>query len=182
MSTAEIRPIVAADFDAWLPLWKGYQDFYRVSIDDAVTRNTWARFLDPAEPVHAALAYESGRAIGMVHWIYHRSTWTAGDYCYLQDLYVDQDARGTGAGRKLIEHVYAEAAAANWSITRIAHTVKSVMSSPRRTRRKRGPLASSDVAVAMAASLVQRFMRSSTRPRWRATSSGEGDLRRGKTK
>ena len=54
---------------------------------------------------------ESGRAIGMVHWIFHRSTWTAGDYCYLQDLYVDADVRGTGAGRALIEHVYAEAAA-----------------------------------------------------------------------
>jgi len=49
----------------------------------------------------------------MVHWIFHRSTWTAGDYCYLQDLYVDADVRGTGAGRKLIEHVYAEATAAN---------------------------------------------------------------------
>lgn len=99
MSSAEIRPVVAADFDVWLPLWKGYQDFYRVDIADAVTRNTWARFLDPAEPVHAALAYDSGKAVGMVHWIFHRSTWTAGDYCYLQDLYVEPDTRGTGAGR-----------------------------------------------------------------------------------
>ena len=73
MSTAEIRPIVAADFEVWLPLWKGYQEFYRVSIDDAVTRNTWDRFLDPAEPMHAALAYDSGRAVGMVHWIFHLS-------------------------------------------------------------------------------------------------------------
>lgn len=113
MSSAEIRPVVAADFDVWLPLWKGYQDFYRVDIADAVTRNTWARFLDPAEPVNAALAYDSGKAVGMVHWIFHRSTWTAGDYCYLQDLYVDPETRGIGAGRKLIEHVYAQAAAAN---------------------------------------------------------------------
>ncbi|GFN26988.1 N-acetyltransferase [Achromobacter denitrificans] len=113
MSTVEIRPIVAADFEAWLPLWKGYQDFYRVDIDDAVTRNTWSRFLDGKEPMHAALAYDSGRAIGLVHWIFHRSTWTAGDYCYLQDLYVAPDVRGTGAGRKLIEHVYEQAAAAN---------------------------------------------------------------------
>lgn len=109
MSTAEIRPIVATDFDAWLPLWKGYQDFYRVSIDDAVTRNTWARFLDPAEPMHAALVYESGRAVGMVHWIFHRSCWTEGNYCYLQDLFVAEQVRGGGIGRALIEHVYAQA-------------------------------------------------------------------------
>ncbi|WP_459616074.1 N-acetyltransferase family protein [Bordetella sp. 2513F-2] len=113
MSTLEIRPVTQADFDAWLPLWKGYQAFYRVDIDDAVTRHTYARFLDPAEPMHAALAVSAGRAVGLVHWIFHRSTWTAGDYCYLQDLYVDPDVRGTGAGRALIEHVYAAAARHN---------------------------------------------------------------------
>ena len=48
----------------------------------------------------------------MVHWIHHRSCWTAGDNCYLQDLFVAPTARGHGAGRGLIEHVYAQARAA----------------------------------------------------------------------
>src|SRR3546814_6512639 len=52
----DIRPVAAANFEAWLPLWKGYQAFYNVDIADAVTRTTWERFLDPAEPMHAALA------------------------------------------------------------------------------------------------------------------------------
>jgi GNAT superfamily N-acetyltransferase len=106
----QLRRITAEDFDAWLSLWKGYQDFYRVAIADEVTRATWARLLDPAEPMNAALAIVHGQAVGMVHWIYHRSTWTIGDYCYLQDLFVAPDARGIGAGRALIEHVYADAA------------------------------------------------------------------------
>src|SRR5690606_41353595 len=55
----------------------------------------------------------NGRAVGMVHWIFHRSCWTAGDYCYLQDLFVAQDVRGGGHGRALIEHVYAQARAVN---------------------------------------------------------------------
>jgi GNAT superfamily N-acetyltransferase len=109
MTSLRIRPIDANDYDAWLPLWKGYQDFYRVDIADAVTRNTWKRLLDPAEPMNAALAERDGRAIGLVHWIFHRSTWTDGDYCYLQDLFVAPDVRGAGAGRALIEHVYAGA-------------------------------------------------------------------------
>lgn len=112
-SSPDIRRITASNFEAWLPLWKGYQAFYNVDIDDAVTRSTWERFLDPAEPMYAALAYHNGRAIGMVHWILHRSCWTAGDYCYLQDLFVAPDVRGGGHGRALIEHVYAEARAVN---------------------------------------------------------------------
>lgn len=112
-SSTDIRPVSAADFDAWLPLWQGYQAFYHVDIPDTTTRTTWARMLDPAEPIHAALVWQDGRAVGMVHWILHRSTWTSGDYCYLQDLFVAPDVRGGGHGRRLIEHVYAQARAAN---------------------------------------------------------------------
>ena len=113
--SCDIRAVTEADFDAWLPLWKGYQDFYRVDIAEDVTRTTWRRFLDPAEPMYAALAWEAGRAVGMVHWILHRSCWTAGDYCYLQDLFVAADVRGRGCGRALSEHVYACARAAGAS-------------------------------------------------------------------
>ena len=73
---------------------------------------TWQRFLDPAEPTNAALAWVDGEAVGMVHWIYHRSNWSVENSCYLQDLYVDGQQRGLGIGRMLIEHVYAQAAAA----------------------------------------------------------------------
>ncbi|AWP82764.1 GNAT family N-acetyltransferase [Bordetella bronchiseptica] len=111
MPPTEIRPLSAADHEAWLPLWKGYQEFYKVQLADAATAQTWQRFLDPAEPVHAALAWRDGKAIGMVHWIFHRSCWTTGDYCYLQDLFVAPDVRSSGAGRALIEHVYADARA-----------------------------------------------------------------------
>lgn len=59
--------------------------------------------------MHAALAWCGDCALGMVHWIYHRSCWTEGNYCYLQDLYVDENVRETGLGRRLIEHVYQQA-------------------------------------------------------------------------
>jgi GNAT superfamily N-acetyltransferase len=109
MHSVDIHAIDRNDFDIWLPLWKGYQRFYEVEIPFSVTLQTWARFLNPVEPMHAALAMSGGRALGLVHWIYHRSTWTTEDYCYLQDLFVTADARGGGIGRALIEHVYADA-------------------------------------------------------------------------
>ena len=109
MEFVEIRAIKNTDFSFWLPLWKGYQRFYEVEIEESVTLETWARFLDPAEPLYAAVAMSGEHSLGLVHSVYHRSTWTVSDYCYLQDLFVSPDARGGGIGRALIEHVYAEA-------------------------------------------------------------------------
>jgi GNAT superfamily N-acetyltransferase len=107
----EIRPLKPSDRAEWEPLWRGYQAFYKTDIPASTTDVTWARFHDPAEPMDAFGAFLDGRMIGIVHAIRHRSTWTPGDYCYLQDLFVAPDVRGSGAGRLLIEAVYAYAKA-----------------------------------------------------------------------
>ena len=107
LPTWTVRPLTATDYDGWLSLWQGYQAFYRIEIADGVSRKTWNRLLNPAEPMFGAASIDgAGRAIGLVHWILHRSTWTEGDYCYLQDLFVAPWARGRGVGHGLIEHVY----------------------------------------------------------------------------
>ena len=105
----EIRPVTTEDHDAWLPLWQGYQRFYMMSLDPAVSAATWQRFLDAAEGQHAALAWADGQAVGLVHWLYHRNTWTLNPVCYLQDLFIARDLRSQGIGRQLIEHVESEA-------------------------------------------------------------------------
>ena len=110
-----IRMARETDFLQWLPLWKGYQRFYKTDIPEATTATTWSRFHEAAEPMHCAVAEEGDKLVGLVHYIQHRSCWTVGDYVYLQDLFVDPDLRGTGLGRALIEHVYARAAEAGAS-------------------------------------------------------------------
>lgn len=112
MTTPQIRAVTADDHAAWLPLWQQYQRFYNTEIAEHVTESTWLRMLDPAEPVNAALAWCNGEAVGMVHYIYHRSAWAVENSCYLQDLLVKDGQRGQGLGRKLIEFVYATAKAA----------------------------------------------------------------------
>jgi GNAT superfamily N-acetyltransferase len=111
MSQIDIRQVSAADRAAWLPLWQAYLRFYNTELPDAVTDSTWQRLLDPNEPTHAALAWADGKAVGMVHYIYHRSNWSIENSCYLQDLLVAPETRGTGVGRLLIEHVYTTAKA-----------------------------------------------------------------------
>lgn len=110
-----IRTARPDDHAQWLPLWKGYQAFYRADLPEHVTARTWERFHNPAEPMHCAVAERDGQLIGIVHYIFHRSCWTTGDYCYLQDLYASPEHRGQGVGRALIEHVYAAAAQAGAS-------------------------------------------------------------------
>jgi GNAT superfamily N-acetyltransferase len=101
----EIRPLRPDERVAWEPLWKGYQAFYKVVIPDETTRVTWARLHDPAEPMEALGAYVDGRLCGIAHYLFHRSCWTIGNYCYLQDLFVADDARHRGLGSALIAAV-----------------------------------------------------------------------------
>jgi len=111
MCQIEIRQVHADEHAAWLPLWQAYLRFYKTELPQAVTQSTWQRMLDPNEPTHAALAWADGKAVGMVHFIYHRSNWAIENACYLQDLLVAPETRGTGVGRQLIEFVYTTAKA-----------------------------------------------------------------------
>ncbi|QXI53485.1 GNAT family N-acetyltransferase [Pseudomonas alvandae] len=111
MSQLDIRRVSADDHAAWLPLWQAYLRFYNTQLPDRVTQSTWQRLLDDSEPTHAALAWQGDTAVGLVHFIYHRSNWSIENSCYLQDLLVAEQTRGTGVGRQLIEFVYSTAKA-----------------------------------------------------------------------
>jgi GNAT superfamily N-acetyltransferase len=109
-TTVVIRPIERADQPRWLPLWDGYNAFYGRSGPTAlaadITRATWTRFFDPAEPVHALVAARGAELIGLAHYLFHRSTTLLAPVCYMQDLFTAEAARGRGVGRALIEAVY----------------------------------------------------------------------------
>jgi GNAT superfamily N-acetyltransferase len=110
-----IRPLRLDERVAWEPLWKGYLHFYRITAPQETYDATWARLHDPNEPMWLLEGYVDGKLLGIVHYIYHRSCWTIGDYCYLQDLFVAEGARKLGLGRALIEAVYEAARAAGAS-------------------------------------------------------------------
>ncbi len=113
MPGLSIRFVGRDDFDKWLPLWDGYNAFYGRSGPTALKREitdmTWSRFFDAYEPVHALVAESDGELLGLVHYLFHRSTIAIAPDCYLRDLFTAQAARDKGVGWALIEGVYEQA-------------------------------------------------------------------------
>jgi len=114
--TVTVRAADPADFAEWLPLWHGYNAFYgrsgATALPDEITRRTWDRFFDGYEPVHALIAEDDGRLVGLVHYLFHRSTTAIAPVCYLQDLFTAEEVRGRGVARALIAAVNDAAARA----------------------------------------------------------------------
>lgn len=111
--SVQIRAPRFGDLDAWKVLFDGYNAFYGregpTALAPAIVATTWARIHDADEPVHALVAEEGGRLVGLAHYLFHRSTSAIADSCYLQDLFTAPEARGRGVARTLIEAVYERA-------------------------------------------------------------------------
>jgi GNAT superfamily N-acetyltransferase len=121
-----IRPVGKDERAAWEPLWDGYIAFYKATLAPGVSDVTWMRFHDPDQPMFLLGAYVDGKLTGIVQYLFHRSTWSAADYCYLGDLFVAESARGLGLGRALIEAVYEKARAAGASrVHWLTHTTNA---------------------------------------------------------
>ena len=131
-----VRPPKAEDRSVWLTLFKGYIDFYQAAVPDDVIDTLWQRLMDGGEglPIALLAVDATDRPVGLAHVLYHRSTWTLGWYCYLEDLFVDPARRRQGAGRALIEAVYREADAraasrTYWMTQQGNHTARSLYDS-----------------------------------------------------
>lgn len=105
MSDLVIRLPTLADEARWRALWAGYIKFYRGAVSEEATAKLWRTLLEGKGPFHAFVAEKGGQVVGLVHYLYHDSTWSTAKICYLQDLYVDPKTRGTGAGKPLMEAV-----------------------------------------------------------------------------
>ncbi len=116
MAGAIIIRLIGEDERAeWNPLWDGYLAFYKTALKQEVSDLAWSRFNDTDETMFALGGYVDGRLAGFAHYLFHRSTWAPKRYCYLEDIYVAETARGHGLGRALIETVYQKAEAAGAS-------------------------------------------------------------------
>lgn len=100
----EISPLRPEDRARWEVLARGYKEFYQTEVSDEEYERTWQRLLLAEDVFGSAARIDGGPVIGITHYLFHANPWSPGS-CYLQDLFVDETARGRGAARALIEHV-----------------------------------------------------------------------------
>jgi GNAT superfamily N-acetyltransferase len=100
--TTIIRIAEAKDELRWRELWAGYVKFYRAEVSEDITANTWKRILDKSSNIDTLVAERDGHVIGICNYLFHDSTWSTKQICYLQDLFVDPASRGGGAAKQLI--------------------------------------------------------------------------------
>lgn len=109
--TVAIRALNASDHADWRRLWTDYLIFYKASVSEEVYALTWKRLFTEGEfEPKGFIAHADGKAVGLVHYLYHRTTWSTVNNCYLQDLFTDASARGKGVGEALIKAVQDDAA------------------------------------------------------------------------
>jgi GNAT superfamily N-acetyltransferase len=100
-----VRPVEQRDADAWRRLFRDYGVFYKTEFDDAQLDHVWGLLTTEGSGVDALVAEVDGAVVGIAHYRSHPDTFSTGNDWYLDDLFTDPSARGTGVASALIERL-----------------------------------------------------------------------------
>jgi GNAT superfamily N-acetyltransferase len=114
-----IRPPQAADRQAWDALYQGYAHFYKVEQSAEMRERVWGWLHDATHECQCLMAFdETGKAVGLAHFRAFARPLSASTGGFLDDLFVDPDARGSQAGTQLIAAIEALGKEKQWSVIR----------------------------------------------------------------
>lgn len=114
-----VRASTDSDRAAWERLYKGYADFYKAVQTDEMRATVWGWIHDSACETEGFVAVDdAGKLIGLAHFRPYQRPLSASIGGFLDDLFVDPDARGSGAAQALIAAVKATGAARGWTVIR----------------------------------------------------------------
>jgi GNAT superfamily N-acetyltransferase len=99
----EIRPARTDEIEEMLPLIRAYCEFYETEPDDEGLRQMFATLINEPSQGTVFIARVDGRAVGFATLDWKWSSLKAARIGYLEDLFVDPDARGGGIADALIE-------------------------------------------------------------------------------
>lgn len=111
-----VRPAMPRDEEAFLEMWT---DFVALAPDEpgnhGMGKINWDRIMDRAHGLQCLVAENAGGAVvGFALYLAFPFTWSRGDVCYLQDLFVRSEVRGQGVGLAMIEELRAIGSKNGW--------------------------------------------------------------------
>lgn len=119
MTTWRVRAVEPDDHERWRALYAAYAAFYRVEQTDEQAERTWGWLLDPAHEVEGLVVVDgAGRVAGLAHVRPFARPLAASVGGFLDDLFVEEQARGTGAVDALLQALRERGAERGWSVVR----------------------------------------------------------------
>jgi len=111
-----VRPIVETDRAAFLEMW---DDFVALAPSEPGNREmgelNWSRMMDAASGLRGIVGVDGNdEPVGFTLFLTFPFTWSRGDACYLQDIYVRPQARGKGLAQAMISQLRELGEAAGW--------------------------------------------------------------------
>ena len=113
-----IRPPSATDRPDWERLYAGYAAFYKVAQTPEMRATVWGWLHDPAQQSQGFVAEDQGRLIGLAHFRPFARPLSASTGGFLDDLFVDPAARGSGAADTLIAAIADHGRKQGWTVIR----------------------------------------------------------------
>lgn len=113
-----IRPLALDDRADWERLFKGYADFYKVEQTEEMRATVWGWLHDADHGSNCLVADLDGAVIGFTHYRPFVSQLRAATNGFLDDLFVDPAARGSGAAQALIDAVADKGREQGWGVIR----------------------------------------------------------------
>ena len=99
----EIRPARTEEIEEMLPLIRAYCEFYETEPNDDGLREMFRTLITDASQGAVFVAVQDERLVGFATLDWKWSSLKAARIGYLEDLFVDPDARGKGIADALIE-------------------------------------------------------------------------------
>lgn len=115
-STIVVRPAQVEDRAAFLTLWR---DFVALAPGEpgnhTMGERNWDRIMDSGSGLRCIVAADAqGVLTGFTLFLAFPFTWSKGDVCYLQDIYVAAESRGKGVAQAMIAHLRQIGLEAGW--------------------------------------------------------------------
>jgi GNAT superfamily N-acetyltransferase len=116
MATINIEPPAPEDKAAWATLFQGYRRFYEMPDDPEIIERVWGWIHDPTQQTECLLARDaSGKPIGLAHFRNLARPLSGTEAGFLDDLFVSEDMRGSGAADALVNAITQIGRARGWS-------------------------------------------------------------------